>query len=207
MRVIVPDNLSETTVHQYMKLSKIQEDNPDAVEFQLLKMVQIFCNLKQRELVNIPVFEMEKIAEILKGMLEATPEFKQRFMLNGVEYGFIPNLNKMSYAEYMDLSNYLNDNQSLDRFMAVCYRPVTESIKDMYKIEDYDGSDKLYLEMRNAPLDVAIAAKVFFWNLAEELMQSIQNYLTKEEMMRMQDTLLQRKDLMIDGAGIKLSTY
>jgi hypothetical protein len=34
--------------------------------------------------------------------------------------------------------------------------------------------------MRNAPLDVAISASVFFWSLAKELYSSLVNYLERE---------------------------
>ena len=41
--------------------------------------------------------------------------------MRGVEYGFIPNLDDMSFGEYVDLDTYIGDWQNIHRAMAVLY--------------------------------------------------------------------------------------
>ena len=40
---------------------------------------------------------------ILAEMFEQKPNLVQKFKMNGIEYGFIPNLDNMSLGEYVDL--------------------------------------------------------------------------------------------------------
>ena len=206
MRLVVPENLKEIQIHQYQKYKQIQDANPDSPEFCILKMVEILCGLTQRQALKIPTFELEDTARILTESFLADRKFKQRFTHNGVEYGFIPNLDKMAYGEYMDLSSYLNDDAEMHRFMAVAYRPIEDTMADdLYSIQDYGGSDIYAEQMLSAPVEYALEARVFFWNLAKELMSSMMDSLTQEEMMRMEVLLLQNQALINAGAGIKQS--
>lgn len=206
MRLVIPENLKEITVVDYQKYSNIVDSTDDSPEFLILKMVEIFCNIKQRDVFKIPVFELEATAELLTKAFESPRSFTQKFTHNGVEYGFIPKLDDMSYAEYMDLSNYLNDDSNLHRFMAVCYRPIEEDVDDMYSIQEYGGSNIYADQMLSAPVEIGLEARVFFYRLAKELMDSMKDSLTHQEMTRMKDLLAQRKRLAIGGVGIKHST-
>jgi hypothetical protein len=58
--------------------------------------------------------------------------------MDGVEYGFIPNLDDMSFGEYVDLDTYLGDWQNIHRAMAVLYRPIREKRGERYNIVPYE---------------------------------------------------------------------
>ena len=106
-------------------------------------------------------------------------------------------LDDISLGEYIDLDNYLSDQNNIHKAMAVLYRPITHKKEDRYDIVPYDGtrySDD-YLEM---PLDVAFGAYVFFWNLNKELVEATLNYLEMEEA----DSDL-KQILLENGGGIK----
>ena len=49
-----------------------------------------------------------------------------------------------------------------------------------YDIEEYKGSAKYSELMKQMPLDVALGAIVFFYNLTNALLKAIPNYLEKE---------------------------
>lgn len=103
-----------------------------------------------------------------------------------VEFGFIPNLDKMSYGEWEDLENYIWDNKTLHRAMAVLYRPLIWQIGGKYRIHEYKGTDFYADLMKEMPIDIALGARVFFYRLVKKLgdytMDSIlSQYQTEKE--------------------------
>jgi hypothetical protein len=101
--------------------------------------------------------------------------------MDGVEYGFIPNLDKMTTAEYIDLRTYDADVETLHKTMAILFRPVTfKDGFDNYKIEGYSGTEATAEKMKQMPFNVVNGALVFFYNLSNELADSIQKYTEQE---------------------------
>ena len=128
---------------------------------------------------------MQDINEIyieIEKLLNEKPNI-EHFTINGVKYGFIPNIEEMSGAEYLDAETYFNEN--IFKFMAVMYRPIKKELNDKYKIEKYKGSDKLEGIMVNAPASAYVAAKLFFLTLLTDLLsvtpRSILKNLTSSE--------------------------
>jgi hypothetical protein len=64
--------------------------------------------------------------------------------------------------------------------MAVMYRPIKTRVKDKYEITQYTGTDEFSELMKFAPLDVVMAASVFFWNLGNDLVNNSLSYLEME---------------------------
>lgn len=105
----------------------------------------------------------------------------QRFFYNDVEYGFIPNLSKITTGEFIDLDNYLNaEVKEFDKIAAILYRPVTKSINKYYEIEKYEGTDKLSKIMLNVDSKVILGAMVFFWTLSKSLLNHMSISIQKQ---------------------------
>ena len=66
--------------------------------------------------------------------------------------------------------------------MAVLYRPITFRKKDLYLIEEYEGTDKYAEIMKDSPVNVALGAIVFFYRLGNVLSTYLADSLTKELM-------------------------
>ena len=99
----------------------------------------------------------------------------QRFIkIGNVEYGFEPNLSKMAYGAYADVSKYntiaIDDNWA--KVMNVLYRPVTHKKGDMYSIQTYTGAED-YEKFLDVPMDVHFGALFFLLNLQSNLLNSI----------------------------------
>jgi hypothetical protein len=125
-----------------------------------------------------------------------------------MEFGFIPDLENITFGEYVDLDNYLANWDDFHKAMAVMYRPVTKSKKDKYQIFPYTGANEFCEAMKFAPMDVAIGASVFFWTLGNELLNATLNYLetetnkmTKEETITAYEVSSEK-----NGVGIQAST-
>ena len=83
--------------------------------------------------------------------------------------------------------------------MSVLYSTITFKKGHKYNIENYNGMND---RLKYMPLDVVFAAMVFFWNLNNELIQTILNYLQKEANKL---TTQQKERLEASGVGINQS--
>ncbi len=180
--IIVPNNLNEIPLHRYQEFAKIAQKSEG--EFVSRKMVSIFCQVPLMKVAQIKMYSFNEVVNHFNTLFETQPQFQQTFTLesNGkkIEFGFIPDLEDITVDEYADLDNYINDWEQMHRAMAVCYRPITKRIGDKYLIEDYNGTDEYYRLMEFMPLDIVLAARVFFWNLLNELVKSTRLSLITE---------------------------
>lgn len=203
LAITIPTELSEIKLSQYQKFMNIAEHNEES-DFLHHKMIEIFCNV---ELKYVSQFKRKQIVEIvttINKLFEKIPPFKNRFSLNGTEYGFIPNLDDISQGEYMDLDNYITDWKDLHRSMAVMFRPITMKLKDKYTIEPYGGSNFYAEKMLDAPMDVVLASRVFFYHLGNELLKSTLTYLEENPQIQ---TILNKHNSENAGAGIHQFTH
>jgi hypothetical protein len=93
----VPTSLEDIELWQYQKYMGIvkqneEATNPEAVDFVNRKLIEIFCDVSLKDVMNIPLKEYSKITEVLSNAFDADTPLVQRFELEGIEFGFIPNL-------------------------------------------------------------------------------------------------------------------
>ena len=159
LEINIPTELSDITLRQYQKFLKTQEQVKSMTELQCI-MIEIFCNLRPDMAKLMNFNQVEKITAELTAMFNDTPPLVQRFTMNGVEYGFIPELDDMTLGEYIDLDTYISDIDSLQVAMNVLYRPIVHKHKHKYTIKDYDPTTKN--AMLNMPLDAVLSSMFFF---------------------------------------------
>lgn len=200
IEVIIPNELNEITLEQYQKFLKIQENNTDE-KFLTSKMIEIFCGLKLSDVLKMKVNDVALITSILSEMLNTQPQLVQRFKMNGIEYGFIPDLDEMSLGEYIDLDTYLSDWENMHRAMAVLYRPIKSKSGKRYNIKEYDA--KGFEDMKGMPLDAVLGSIVFFYNLGIDLSQAMMNYLKTTE----EEALTRYLNSEQNGVGINQFTH
>lgn len=191
VKINVPEDLSEITLGQYMKFLQLDFDKNSSNSFALQKMVEIFCNVNLKDIAEIKFSDVTSITNHLQGIFNQECKMIPQIALNDVKYGFIPNLDEMSLGEYIDLDNYFHDWDTMDKAMAVLYRPIKYSKNGKYLIEEYKGSDN-HMEMRNLPLNVVMGAKVFFYHIGIELLNHIPNYLAAVDMTDQQVQIFQQ---------------
>lgn len=174
MKLTIPENLSEITLGQYQKFLSIEEPNNEDI-------LLCFLDLSIDEINNIPLKDVEDITKMIMGCFENRQDvFKQTFKLNGINFGFIPNLDDITYGENKDITSYINDWEKMNKAMAVLYRPIEQKQGNKYRIEDYKGSHVYSELMKQMPLDVVFGSMVFFYNLTNALLKVIPNYLEKQ---------------------------
>lgn len=183
MKVILPENISEITLEQYQRYVKLcKREDLDIVDFNKRK-IEIFAKIPFRK-INLKVRDYEFILNQIETALNTEAKFVNRFKLNNIEFGFIPNFDNVTLNELIDVEAYQDDDENLHKLMAILFRPVVG--KDLFKnyiIEDYNGTDKYSELMKQMPMNIVNGALGFFLNLSNDLEKAIQRY-TEEELMK-----------------------
>ncbi|MFY8170560.1 MAG: hypothetical protein ACOVK2_05540 [Candidatus Fonsibacter sp.] len=165
-------------------------------------MIEIFCEVTEEQAKQIDSDSANKVIKILVDLLSVEQPLVESFKLGGINFGWIPKLDNLSFGEFLDLNNNIDNWENMVTAMAVLYRPVTGRAADgKYLIEKYKG-DKYHEILKEMPLSVVLGATVFFWNLGLDLVTSTLCSL-EEEMSKM--STRQRASFQESGDGLLLS--
>ena len=124
---------------------------------------------------------MSKIGEL---QANQDSSLKRIIELNGIEYGFHPDLDSITLGEYADIEQFIKNGieTSLPELMAVLYRPVKEKHKNgVYIINAYDGDIRMRTEeMKQMSAEQVQSALVFFYTFAKALSEIMPSFLTEK---------------------------
>jgi len=201
----VPTNQEEITVGQYQRWKDLDISNTND-NFLREKIIEIFCNVPHLLVHKMKRRDFLQISASIYSVLEKESEHVTRFKLDGVEYGFIPNLNDITTGEYADLDDYLGDWGNLHKAMAVLYRKVKKKHKTSYNIVDYEGTGGTAEIMKKAPLSVAKGAIVFFYALSKQLLRITPSFL-QEKLRETKKTNQMEVVTLLEKNGVGISTY
>lgn len=175
VKLIIPTSLNEITLGQYQEFAKL--DITKELEVQS-KMIEIFCKVPVEVVRSMKAKDITDICTIINNMFDVEHQMLNRFKLNGKDYGFIPDLENMSFGEYVDLDTYIGDNDNLHRAMNVLYRPIDLLQGQRYTLKEYDPDTNE--DAKNYPLDACFGAMVFFYDLGKDLSTVILNSSSKQ---------------------------
>lgn len=199
MKITLPEDISEITLNQYqcyIPILKIKDQ-----EKQDRAKVSLFTGLSARRLKMVSIKDFNEMSQQIDKALEQGVEFQSRFNMDSIEYGFVPNLDKITGAEWGDLNKYSpneedDKTETLHNLMAILFRPVIK--KDGFKnydIEVYRGTAAHAERMKQTPMNIVNGALGFFLNLQNELLESIQKSTNQErKKVRQLQTILQNGD-------------
>jgi hypothetical protein len=132
--------------------------------------------IKELSLSDVAVI-MSKVGELQQ---EQDTKLKRIIEINGVEYGFHPDLDSISLGEYADIEQFIKNgiDKQLPELMAVLYRPIKLKKNEIYIIEPYDGDIRLRAEeMKLMSAEQVQSALVFFYTLGKVLSEIMPLYL------------------------------
>jgi hypothetical protein len=199
--IVIPTSLSEIPLKNYQEFMRVVEKSNDE-EFIGQKTIEIFCGLKMKDVVKVKWSDVKSLTLHLNEIFKAKPKFQATFKIQDTEFGFIPNLEDMSFGEYIDLESNISSVETFHKAMAVMYRPITKKVKDRYEIFEYKGTDEFSDVMKYASLDVVLGATVFFSTLGSDLVQhtltSLETEIKKNPKIM---TLAKERNLINDGDG------
>jgi hypothetical protein len=173
---IISTKYSDQTLGTYVDFMAAGEDT--------VSQIQAITGLKRDDIRKIDMAAIEKIVSAYaNGLRNDEKVFQQFIEIDGIKFGFHPNLKSMTFGEWLDLSELSkNFPHQLPELMCILYRPVTAEINLQYKIEEYDSDVHLKYapQMRKLNLANVNAALLFFSILRNDLVSSTPEYLEKE---------------------------
>lgn len=208
MEIIIPESWSEVSLEQYMKFYKAIKPYEKTEQYNkkiLESAIYYFCNVPADVYNKLP----EKVfTDISNDMLNLIASSKEQrlvltFELFETKYGFIPDLDGLSYGEYVDLVTYSKQTwENIALIMSILYRPITEQKGEKYNIQSYNGTNNSQVELFNKKLtmDVCFGALSFFLTLLQDLLIDTLNYsIKKMDKMSQKDMKLKA---ILEGNGV-----
>jgi hypothetical protein len=180
IELTIPTSLDEIPLMHYQKFMEVSKNSNDD-EFTAQKMIQIFCGIELKEVVKIAFNDMVDLVNHFNKLFSEIPKLKPTFKIKDLELGMIPNFDKITWEEYIELESQFKDFDTFHKAMAVLYRPVIEkNKKNQYLIAPFNNVEEFSDLMKYTPLSVALSSHVFFWNLERELLEATLNYLENQ---------------------------
>lgn len=141
--------------------------------------------------------QMQNAINAFKSVIDEPKANKQN---RWKDYGFVPDINAISFGEWLDLDSNCKDfPKNLTKILAILYRPISNQLGNKYSIEPYNASHlKNADEFNEMPLSIANGALVFFSTIEKELvntsLQFLDSQVTKNlrEAMTMMEEALQQ---------------
>ena len=144
IKLTIPDNWSDITIETYQKYVKIQEGK-GSEKNKVVKSLALLCNTTPFVVKKMDYKDLLEIMSIIKTMIDTEPkeeEFRKTFIFKDEEYGFVPNLSKLSTGEYIDLETYCKQPiENLHIIMSILYRKITFKRNERFAIENYDPDE------------------------------------------------------------------
>jgi hypothetical protein len=207
IKIEVPQSWKGVTLKDYLALRKDMETYKDNEEAIVACLFHHLCHFPLEYLQQMDIDTYIAIKADLVKFFNNTEYPLQKFItIDGVKYGFEPNLSQMAYGAYVDISKY--DNVGIDdkwaEVMSILYRPVVKESGALYDIKAYSG--ELYPEkFTDTTMDIHFGAIFFFNNLLKDLLSATQKSLM-QELAEMDLPLKLKQTLLESGALTALSS-
>lgn len=195
INITIPESWQDVTLQQYLKFYNAMKPYDGAEEY-TTKIIELaayyLCNIDANTLNRLPLDTFNEVAKSLLDLINSgkKQELVKSFEIGNTKYGFVTNLDQMTYGEYVDLVTYSKDVYENAALMcSILYRPILEENKGTYKIEDYKGTNENQIELfyQKLTMDIVFGALAFFLNLQTDLSNSTLTY-TIQEMQKILET-------------------
>ena len=203
MKIQVPTHINDITLEQYQKFAAINTEEQDK-DFLMFKTIEIFCDVDIAIVSKMRLKDAESISNEVLEVLDSQVPFTNRMELNGVKYGFIPDLQAISLGEFIDLEEGLSKAKEFHKAASVMFRPIVKEKGELYTIEGYEASREIQEAMKQAPVGIISAAIVFFYNIVKELQKDLEDYSQEKQAETM--TTLESLNSQKSTDGLTLST-
>ena len=203
MKISVPTHINDITLEQYQRFALINTEEQDK-EFFMFKTIEIFCGVDIALVSKMRLSDAESISNEVLDVLQQNVPFTNKFELDGVKYGFIPDLQAISLGEFIDLEEGLSKDKDFHKAASVMFRPIVKEFGELYTIDGYEASTEMHHVMKQAPVGIISAANVFFYNIAKELLKASQDFSSQEKAEAM--TILEKLNSQRNTGGLTLST-
>lgn len=178
IEIEIPSSWEDVTLSKYLEMQKDLIAYQDDVEAQGAFMIYHLCGIDAKTLKGLSAESFNVIKTKLEAFTSNTEHNLQRIIKIGdIEYGFEPNLSKIAYGAYADITKYktISIDENWCNIMSILYRPIIKKHGENYAIKSYDGTINADL-FKNVSMDVHFGALHFFFSLLKDLLNSTLNF-------------------------------
>ena len=180
----IPTSWKDVTLKQYLLMQADLENYRDDEEAQTALMLHHLCKIQPEYLKGLSADAYNLLrAKLGEFVSPEGIELKRFVYIDGTEYGFEPNLSKMSYGAYADITQWdtITIDKNWAKIMDILYRPVTKKKGDRYGIEAYTGEidENKWLDV---DMETHWGTLFFFVHLQRDLLNATQKYLKGMEL-------------------------
>jgi hypothetical protein len=183
LTIEIPTSWKDITLETYLKMQGELDNYRDDEEAQTAIMLLHLCKIQPEYIRGLSAESYNLLKAKLSQFVSPDGIELQRFItINGVEYGFEPNLSKMAYGAYADITQWdvISIDKNWAKIMSILYRPVIKKKGDKYQIQPYTGDidETIWL---NTDMELHWGTLFFFINLQMDLLNVIPKYLREME--------------------------
>jgi len=201
----VPKKWNEINLKRYISFITTYSDEATDAEKEL-HLISTLLGVSTDIIGKAKKSVIDKVVEELKGLVEqpANENLVLEFEIDGIEYGFNPNLSELKLKEFVDLDNRLGNGwQDMDRVMAILYRPVVKRHKEKYEIEEYDyrtAAKRADIFLEELSVDIVNAAASFFLSIVMDYIKITALY-SKADRKTKRGAFRRMKKVLTKGTG------
>lgn len=177
VELTVPTSQAEITLRQYQNwITSVKEEDS---EYDIkVSMVKSFCGIDEAIIRRMRKSDFDAVVQSLRDVLKAKQTRIDTVEINGKKYGLVPNMDKISVGEFVDVDTYIGKWDNIHIAVNAMYRPIIAMSKGRYKIAEYNA--ELDPNIYDIPLNAVNGLLVFFYNLSNDLLRITPSYLAKK---------------------------
>lgn len=211
----IPTRWEEIKLSLYLKyydvIKDLKPEDEGYNETVLKEFAHYICLIHRDLFPSLEMTTMNEISENMARMFKQTSNMPlvQTFKIGETEYGFHPNLQELTYGEYLDLTLYgqkLWEQDNIYKFLSILYRPIIRKSGKEYILDEYSGTSQVRVDIFKSHMtcDVVWGAISFFLLLQLALVNSTNLYLTELTQEVAQEL---KRTLRTNGEHIKQSIH
>ena len=148
MKITLPDSYDDITLKQYQELIKLDND--------VDKIFSLFTGVKLSDVKNVEKKQKDEVIKHIEVALQQEGSFKSTFFVDGIEFGLIPNFDKITGGKKRD--SFGN-----------------------YEIKKYKGTSGHLEQINKLPMSIVNGCLGFFLTLSDDLESHIQKCMEVEQ--------------------------
>ena len=183
----LPTSWDEVSLGQYSKLMlSIEKEGISEIELMIKSLNALVC-IDESLLTKVPIKQLREAYNQLGELISTNPnnELSRVVEIDGIEYGFIPDFDDFTLAEFVDLDNYLQNSwDNMSKIFAVLYRPIKDREDNKYTIDTYtlkDIKERRELFNERLSIDTIYGALVFFCDIGRKRIELMQLSLKSQQ--------------------------
>ena len=174
--VTVPTEWKDITIAEYQRYLQIAKSKRKTRDDEIISM---FCKIDKKLIKKLQLKHKKLLVDKINKFVNSKNEtiLEKRIKFKGKQYGFIPNLSKITTGEFVDIEEYGKDiNKNLHRIMSVLYREIDRESGRFYSVKPYDPDELEIDKFKELPMSTTLSAIDFFFHLGKNLLEDLNNY-------------------------------